>query len=124
VGLSPEVQQFLTDSIDSVEALELLLLLRRSPDAFWSSDAAAQQLGIRAALSSKKLAQLMGRKLLVRGAETGAYRYAPADDAVRGVVDDLAAAYNEQRIVVINTIYSGNVERLRAFADAFRLKDE
>jgi hypothetical protein len=124
VGLSPEVQQFLADVIDSVETLELLLLLRRSPDAFWSSEAAAQQLGIRAALSAKKLAQLGGHKLLVRGAETGAYRYAPADDAMRAVVDELAAAYDEQRIVVINAIYSGNVERLRAFSDAFRLKDE
>jgi hypothetical protein len=124
VGLSPVIQQLLGDPVDSVEALELLLLLRRSPDTFWSSDAAAQQLGIRRELSERKLTQLAGRNLLVRGLETGAYRYAPADDEVRAAVDELAAAYDEQRITVINAIYSANVERLRAFANAFRLKDE
>lgn len=124
MGLSPGVQQFLGDPIDSVETLEILLLLRRSPDTFWSSDAVAQQLAIRPQLSARKLADLEHGKLLVRGKETGAYRYAPAEEARRAAIDELALAYEEQRIVVINAIYSGNVERLRAFADAFRLKKD
>ncbi len=104
--------------------MELLLLLRRSPDTFWTSDAAAQKLGIGANLAAKALSRLANAKLLARGVETAAYRFAPADDAIRAALDELATAYQDQRITVINSIYSTDMERLRAFADAFRLKDE
>ena len=94
-------------------ATELLLLLRRTPDTFWSADAAAQKLGIRADLASRKLSRLVDAKLVVRGRDTGAYRYAPGSDAVRALIDRIADAY-EQR----------HLEKLRAFSDAFRLKKE
>ena len=124
MGLSPGPNPLLGDPIDSVEALELLFLLRRSPDTFWTAGAASQKLGIRADLASRKLSRLVEAKLLVRGRDTGAYRYAPATDDWRKLVDDLAAEYEERSIGVINAIYSANLERLRAFSDAFRLKKE
>jgi hypothetical protein len=123
VGLSPDVQKLLGDPIDSVESLELLLLLRRSPETFWTADAAAQQIGIGPHVSSRKLARLTDAKLLVRGRETGAYRFAPAGDG-GALIDELADEYAERRAGVINAIYSASEERLRAFSDAFRFKKE
>jgi hypothetical protein len=122
--LKPDVQKLISDCIDSVEAVEILLLLRRSPDAYWTSDAVSQQLGMQSQLASAKLRGLAENRLLVVGGDTGAYRYAPRDAETRQAVDNLAAAYANLRIHVINTIYSANLERLRAFSDAFRLKKE
>jgi len=124
VELGPELRQFIADSnIDSVESLEILLLLRRS-EAYWSAEAVAQQLGIGRQPAAQKLAALAKAQLLVIGGDTGAYRYAPRAERLRAAADELAAAYDEQRIPVINAIYSANLERLRAFSDAFRLKKE
>jgi hypothetical protein len=123
VGLSPEARKLLGDPIDSVESLELLFLLRRSPNTFWTADAAAQQTGIRPQVSSRKLAQLADAKLLVRGRETGAYRFAPAGEALPSI-DELADEYAERRAGVINAIYSASEERLLAFSDAFRFTKE
>ena len=94
MGLNP-------NSIDSLEALELLLLLRRSPDTYWTAEAASQQLGINREVASRKLLLLMEAGLVVRGRDTGAYRFCPGSDEARTLQD-----------------------RLRAFSDAFRLKNE
>jgi len=122
-GLRPEVQQLIGDCIDSVEAVEILLLLRRS-EAFWSTDAVATQLGMKPPIASAKLQALTDGRLLVVGSGSGAFRYAPPTAETKQAVDLLATAYADQRIHVINAIYSANLEKLRAFSDAFRLKTE
>jgi hypothetical protein len=122
-GLRPEVQQLIGDCIDSVEAVEILLLLRRS-EAYWTSDAVATQLGMKPQLAAAKLRALTDGKLLVVGSGSGAFRYAPPTPEARQAIDLLAAAYADQRIHVINAIYSANLEKLRAFSDAFKLKNE
>ena len=122
--LSPSLHDFIARSIDSLESLELLLLLRRSPDTYWAADAAAQQLGIKPEVARKKLMVLRDAGLLAEGAETSAFRYAPADVKTAATIDELAGAYAYQRIHVTNTIFSANLQRLRAFTDAFKLKNE
>jgi len=106
-----------------VESIEILLLLRRS-EAYWSSEAVAQRLGIAKQVAATKLDALARGGLLLVGGDTGAYRYAPKRDVSRDAVDKLVAAYEEQRIAVINTIYSANLQRLRAFSNAFKLTKE
>jgi DNA-binding IclR family transcriptional regulator len=78
------------------ESLQILALLARS-DAYWTGKAISQQLGIPEDVVSTKLVALSAARILVRGKETGAYRFAPASD---------------------------HLDRLRAFSDAFRLKNE
>lgn len=121
-GLTPALRDLIARHFDSVESVEMVLLLRRSPQTFWASTAVAEQLGIREDVARRKLDALSRNGILTVGAETGAFRYAPNDDTVKSGVDDLAAAYADQRVNVINTIYSANLERLRAFSNAFRVK--
>jgi hypothetical protein len=120
--LTGPVRDLIVRTIDSVEAIELLALLHRSADTFWAAEAAGQRLGIRADIASKKLNALADAGLLSRANATGAFRYAPADDSMQATVTDLVDAYATRRVSVVNTIYSANLERLRAFTDAFKLK--
>lgn len=121
--MTDEAKALIALSVDSVESIELLMLLRRAPDTFWRSEAASQQLGIAREITNRKLAALTAAGLLVRGAETGAYRYAPRDEEMEARIAWLAEAYANRRVAVIHAIYSANLEKLRAFSDAFKLKD-
>ncbi len=123
-GVSADVHDFVVAHFDSVEALEIAMLLRRGPNTFWAAPAIAEHLGMRQNVAEAKLNALRDGGLLVRGDQTGAYRYSPANDELRQRVDALAEAYTDRRLSVINIIHSANLERLRAFSGAFRLKDK
>ncbi len=124
MDLSQETRAFIIDLFDSVEAIEILLLLRRSPDTYWAAKAICEVLGTRPDLTEKKLPALAAAGLLKRGETAGGYRYAPANKESAARVDHLAEAYEKQRVDIINLIYSANLERLRAFSNAFKLKRE
>ena len=123
-ALRPEVLQLVGECIDSLESLEALALLHRSPDTFWSAEAVAAQIGARVDIVGQKLQQLTAAGLLARAKDSVAYRYAPAAAPRCEEVDLLLKAFANRRVDVVNTVYSTNLERLRAFSNAFRLKKE
>ena len=59
----------------------------------------------------------------MRGATSAAYRFAPAQQLAADI-DALADSYTTRRIEILNAIYSANLIRIRAFADAFKLKKD
>jgi hypothetical protein len=109
--------------IDSIEKLEVLLLLRNRSERPWTATEVALELRITEASSSARLADLTASGLLVSDRGTPpAYRFSPASsEDVRSVLE-LAAAYSERRVSVITFIFSKPQERVRGFADAFLLK--
>ena len=122
--LSPELKAFLIRYFDSVESLEIVALLERSSTAYWTRQAISQQLGIPEDVIDTKLGALTDAKILVCGEQTGAYRFAPASHELRDNVAEVLRVYGEQRASVITAIYTGSLEQLRAFSDAFRLKKD
>ena len=60
---------------------------------------------------------------IVKGASRG-YRYNPGNEALDAAVGELAAAYADRRVSVVNAVFSENLARLRAFSDAFKVKSE
>jgi len=123
-ALRPEVLQLIGECIDSLESLEALALLHRSPDTFWSADAVATQIGARADVVAQKLQQLVTAGLLALAKDSVAYRYAPTAPSRGEAVDLLVKSFANRRVDIVNAIYSSNLERLRAFSNAFRLKKE
>ena len=120
--LNDEVRQLIARHLDSVESIDILLLLRRSPQTYWGAPAIAEQLGIAPDIARAKIEALRSSGMITVGEQTGAFRYAPPDERTRGAVDELAALYATRRASVINTLYSANLERLRAFSNSFRVK--
>ena len=123
MDLSPEVHAFIAESISSVEMLEVLLLLHRAPDTYWGVPAISHQLGLKKELVRTATQRLAEHHLVATSHTTDAYRF-EADEGRTATTDALADAYRDQRIQVINTIYSENLRRLRAFSDAFRIRGE
>lgn len=123
-GITAEVEQFIGDSIPSVEQLEVLLLLLEAPGQEWSASEVSQKLHRQPTSVAARLQDLHSRGLLgVREQDPPLYSYAPGarDEVVRA----LNRAYKERKDAVIQMIFSparNQNNNLRAFSDAFKIR--
>lgn len=123
-GDLPEaVRRLIADHIDSVEQLEILLLLQQHPERSWTAESVARELRISPLSAGDRLKDMARSAILSRlqGSEAE-YRYAPESPQMAEAVAGLATAYSERRVTVINLIFSKPVDKIRTFADAFRLR--
>ena len=122
-ALPDDVIRFLDEHIDSVEQLEVLLLLHRAGDSAWTAEMVAAALYTQPASAARRLASLCDHGLLDEVAgHPAAYRYV-ADAADQGeLISTLADTYRERRVAVVTAIASKPMENVRAFSDAFRLR--
>ena len=120
-GLPEDVHSFLHQNIESVEQLEVLLLLWRAPERGWTSDEVATAVYSHPSSVVRRLAMLLGQGLL-REREPGCYQYAPRTAELHATVSRLDHLYRERRVAVITLIASKPIENVRAFSDAFRIR--
>lgn len=120
--LPPDVQILIARSVSSSAALELLLLLHRSPDTYWTATAAAATLGASEERMSAALHSLLRHGLVEQARETVAFRYAPRNDEAGRAVGALASAYDRQRVAVLDAVYAAATGAIEAFAEAFRIR--
>ncbi len=120
-----DVRQFIVENINSVEQLEVLLLLREHRDEFWAPEGVGKALCTAPAAALLRLTDLRGCRLVApkEGGEQ-LYRYEPGTPERDALVGRLAAAYKERRVSVINLIYSKPHSHVQAFADAFKLRKD
>jgi hypothetical protein len=125
-GLIPkEVRLFITENINSVFQLEVLLLLYNQKERGWSAEEVDDELGIGVEEAGRQLSDLHARGLLAVGKDQGSsYCYGPDTDELDQIVSGLARAYRERRINVISSIFSKEVDKVRLFAEAFRLRKD
>lgn len=117
-GISHRLEAFIAEHVDSVGLLEVLLLLHAAPDTALDAAAVAKALRVDPAWTEQTMAGLADKRLIARAGD--AYRY-DLTHAGHDVVDELARAYADRRVTVIGLIFSKPADRLRVFADAFRL---
>lgn len=124
-GISQHVASFISSHIESVEQLEVLLLLQRSKERSWTAIEVAAELRTQTTSAAARLADLCSRGAL--RAEPGggpAYTYAPQSDDMDRAVLDLARAYAERRVSVITAIYAppAAADPMEEFSNAFRIR--
>jgi hypothetical protein len=124
--LDVEVRSFLRGKIASFEQLEALLLLWRRPGEAFSPGSVAEALRIADVVALEALEHLRGENLLdVRvSAEGMTFLYGPGSHALTRLVDQVAEAWDRNRLAVMNLMSSNAILRvrthaLRTFADAF-----
>ncbi len=115
------VQRFIATHIDSIEKLEVLLLLRAHAEREWTARDVSLELRIAESSAAMRLTDLTARRLAAQVAE-GRYRFGPLNAEDAQDVAELAATYSTRRVSVISFIFSKPLEKVRGFADAFRLK--
>ncbi len=118
-----EVLAFIQRSIKSVWALELLLLLRRERDRAWPTAELVRELRSSDAAVTEAAAGLKSAGFLTtEGGEL--VRYWPASPELDRIAGEIETIYAAKPIAVVKGIMSAPNEKLRIFADAFKLKDK
>ena len=121
-NIPDDAHRFLLAHIDSVEQLEILLLLCRTDGTAWTAAGVAQALHSQPSSVARRLDGLCKKGIVV--AADGTYRYGPGDSDIRAAIARLAAAYRERPVAVITIIASKPMENVQAFSDAFRLRNK
>ena len=117
------VREFIVDNIDSIAELEALLLMRRDPDARWSTDALAERLYITREQTAGVTAKLCSLELAAATKdEPPAEHYLPSTPALDRVVGSVAETYSKYLIPVTNLIHSKPQSKVQQFADAFKVR--
>ena len=116
-----DVLDFVRNAIGSVWALEVLLLLHRSPDQAWEDADLIAPLRANTRVVAESLSALCGKGLVTMD-EAGRYRYRPASPTLGDMVDALAELYARKPMAVTNAVLSSRNDKIRTFADAFRFK--
>ena len=124
-GIPPRLQGFIADHVDSVMQLEVLLLLAEQPGKVWTSRELAQQLRIDEAwVDAQVRAMGAGGLVAVTEGPPPQFRYEPRAADLGQAVGELARAYADRRVTVIGLIFSKPVDKIRSFADAFRIRKD
>lgn len=122
-GLPDDVHRFIHQHVTSVEQLEVLLLVRRSPGRAWSAEDMARELYSHPTSIARRFQALLAAGLL-RETGVGYFQYAPRSMELDATVARVEAMYRERRVAVISAIASRSVENVRAFSDAFRIRKQ
>lgn len=121
-GLAEELAQFLREKITSYEELEVLRLLARRPVRSWSVTEVAANFALTPEVAAASLSGLLAAGELLQAEPLGNYRYAPANDRTRALIEQLERACNEQRTDVVQAMTTNAIGRVRSSA-ARRLAD-
>jgi len=117
-----DVLAFVAATIKSVWALELLLLMRGARDRCWNADGLVRELRASTVVVQDALTGLRNSGLVTTD-ETGRFRYRPASEQLDGFAAEVQTLYRSKPLSVINAIATAPNEKLRIFAESFRLKE-
>jgi hypothetical protein len=115
-ALSAEVQQFISRFIQSVEHLEILLMLNSNREKSFSVHDVFRQIQSSEKSVSEGLSFFAQEGLVIT--RDGMHRLTSDAEALR-LVTELGKAYRERRVTVIGLIYTRPSDRIQSFAAAF-----
>jgi hypothetical protein len=97
-ALSDAARHFLVHIIGSIERLDIILLMQRHADRWWTATALADELRLTASVTESGLDWLGARNLLgVRIAQDVLYQYGPGTTELRQLVDEVSRAHYADR---------------------------
>ncbi len=120
--LDQNIEKFIYACINSVEQLEILLLLRSRREL--DAETITQELRTTSSSVEKRLSDLMRKNLVMLREQDGkrTYVYDPPS-LYADTMDQLASLYSSHRVSVINLIFSKPSDALTGFSDAFRFME-
>jgi len=120
-----DVQRFVLTSIPSVPYLEAALLMRESPEKWWTAAQVAARLYIREAAAAELLAALYAAGLVQRqAADTSKYRFEPRDAGLAESITAVATCYRDNLFGVTALIHDAIQKNAIRFADAFKIRKD
>ena len=121
--LPGELRAFLFSCFDSIEQVELLMILRGS-DRWRSTRDVSEELRVALPAARRALETLAARGLLeVTVAAETTYRYKPRSADLSRYADLLAQHYVSSRHTIYKLVTNNSRTGVKRFADAFKLRE-
>jgi hypothetical protein len=122
-GLSKELLELIVLHINSVELLEVLLLLQSNSEQDWTLSDIDDRIRSNSASIVTRLSHLMHLGFVRQVNEDPArYRYMPKDDEMRRIGNELVTAYQTRRVEIIELIYTKPMKEILSFSSSFKFK--
>jgi hypothetical protein len=118
--ISGDVRQFLAKYIRSIEQLEILLLVRATPEQKWTVRELYQRVLTNETSILQSLEKLREHGLVQKSGES-MYQFAPSPDT-RSVLEKLAGLYKEKPTRILQALYGSTQSEIEAFAQAFKIR--
>jgi hypothetical protein len=118
------VLRFLRENIDTVPQLETLLMMREERDRRWLVADVASRNYIAEHRAADTLNSLQRRGLVTSDESPPRFRFDPATDEVRALIDDLARCYQKNLSRITEFIHAKPSASIKEFARAFDLKKD
>lgn len=117
------LQQFITRYVASVERVEILCIFAANPAKTYTVPEVqriiqSSERSIADCLDNFRLNGLLAEQT------GGSYRLVPKTNELAQLISDLATAYRERRVAVIEVIYGRRADAIQDFADAFKLRKD
>lgn len=120
--ITEPLRAFVRKHVRTVGELEVLLLLRAHPTRRWTADEVAREQRGNSSAAADYLRHF-ARAGLAREVDARQFQYVDAAD-VREMVTQLADAYAERPVSVVDLIYSEPRDQVQLLADAFKIKKD
>ena len=123
--MTPEAEELVERAVDTIYQIEILMLLRRSPDRYWCVEEIAAELRMTFTTVASSVSRLHVNGLLAAGDANPvayAYRYEPRSLVLHAGVESLALVYEADPLPVLKAVLNKPPRALRTFSDAFVLR--
>ena len=123
-ALPTQVRHFLGQYIQSVEQLEILLLLASSPEKTWTIAGVYEVIRSSERSVATRLEEFRDQGFFEsQPGPPATYRYSPKNEMLRAGVTETAKVYQERRVKVVEAIFSPDLDPLQGFSDAFKFRN-
>lgn len=120
--ISEDLKTFIKQKIQTVLRLEVLLLLHHQQSRSFSAAEVANELGCEKDAAKDQLTALEAIGVVVQSeADDDKYEYHPLNASLGSLVEQLALNYSRQRVPILSVILADHPDKIRLFAEAFRI---
>lgn len=123
IQLTHELRAFVKDRFSSADQIGIVLLLLQDPERSWTTSEVADRLKMAPESTAMRLFLLASAGLIAfEPAGVPRYRYAATDETTDRLLHELVPVFAGNTEEVLRIIAAAEVDPIRTFADAFKLK--
>lgn len=122
-SLPQDIRDFLSEFIDSVSQLEILLMCSSEPQTAFSPEDISKNLRTHPMTAQKQLQSLVDKGLLASISDHK-FIFRPKELELKDLIYKLASSYKIKPVAVVTFIYDKPTDKLKGFADAFKFKKD
>lgn len=121
--LPEDVRYFLQTSIDSIEQLQVLLLLQAQPDRIWTTSEITFELRSVDSSIQNRLDKLYKRNILARHGDSE-HKFLPTSTEMLNIIEKVVSENQLRPYQIIDAIYSSAEKSIQDFANAFKMRGD